>query len=154
MRKVYRLTKEKYAQDLSGTGSATFGARWNPKGLYVLYTAASPSLSLLEWLAHARDYDSDEVYCLITLLIPESRCWVITENDLPVNWRVSPPPLSLQSFGRRLVEEKKLFAMEVPSVLMPAESNLVLNTSHPLFSKVEVVSVEVLEMDRRLLRQV
>ena len=151
MRKVYRMARRKYAQDLSGTGAALFGARWNAKGTYVLYTESSAALAMLEWVAHAHDPDADELYCMVTLSVPDEKVWKIGVPDLPGIWRSSPPPDALKEFGKSLVENKDLFAMEVPSVLMPPDHNLVLDIGHPLFKKVQILDVLELELDKRLL---
>ena len=45
--KVYRISKCEYIEDLEGTGAARYPGRWNSKGVYILYTAATPSLALL-----------------------------------------------------------------------------------------------------------
>lgn len=50
---VYRLIKERFlASPLSVEGSRRWGGRWNPPGSGVLYTSASPELTLLEQLVH------------------------------------------------------------------------------------------------------
>ena len=45
---VYRITGKKYADDLTGTGAAMFGGRWNKKGTPVLYTGESKDIALLD----------------------------------------------------------------------------------------------------------
>ena len=49
---VYRITGKKYANDISGTGAAIFGGRWNKKGTPVLYTGGSKEIALLETIVH------------------------------------------------------------------------------------------------------
>ncbi len=43
--KVYRLTAEKFKDDLSGKGAAIYGGRWNPVSLVMLYTSESRGTS-------------------------------------------------------------------------------------------------------------
>jgi|LakMenEpi03Aug12_release.lakeMendotaPanAssembly.Ray.scaffolds.fasta_scaffold33957_3 RES domain-containing protein len=152
MRKVYRITRQRYILDLSGVGSANFGGRWNPKGTYVLYTADNPSLAMLEWLAHARDRQMDEVYCMATLLLPEAPLKKLNLASLPAYWRDTPPSQALQQFGAQILAEDEWLGFEVPSVLMPLDYNVVLNTRHSLYSRVEIVGTELVIADERLIR--
>lgn len=149
MRKLYRIASEKHIRDLSGAGAAKFGGRWNPRGIYVLYTAANPSLAMLEWLAHVRDRDMDDVYCMAMLLVPEGTFKMLDIAMLPENWRANPGPVSLQKFGTELVNNEKYLGLEVPSVLMPLDYNVVLNAQHPLFVKLKIESIERIDPDER-----
>ena len=47
---LYRISKSKYAKDLSGEGARRAGGRWNFKGTPVVYTADSTALATLETL--------------------------------------------------------------------------------------------------------
>ena len=49
---AYRLTRAKYASDLSGTGGLQAAGRCNHKGTPVIYAAQQPSLALAEVLVH------------------------------------------------------------------------------------------------------
>lgn len=153
MRKVYRIARQKFIRDLSGGGSAKFGGRWNPKGTYLLYTADNPSLAMLEWLAHARDPELDEVFFMATILLPEAPVKTLDLASLPVFWRDTPPPQALQQFGAEILAEDEWLGFEVPSVLMPLDYNVVLNTHHPLYSKVEIVETALLIPDERQVRE-
>jgi RES domain-containing protein len=153
MRNVYRIATRKRIRDLSGTGSALYGGRWNPKGFYVLYTADSASLAMLEWLAHARDRDMDEPYFLATLLIPEQPIYKPDLHTLPEYWKETPPLSTVQEYGARQLSDEKWLAIEMPSVIMPLDSNIILHVRHPLFAKVEIVSIEPLLKDARLIEK-
>ena len=41
---VFRLSRGKYATPLSGEGAAKYGARWNPVGMSLIYTAQNSIL--------------------------------------------------------------------------------------------------------------
>lgn len=69
---AYRLTRAKYANDLSGTGGLHAAARCNHKGTPVIYAAQQPSLALAEVLAHL-DFDQIPLdYVLVTIEIPDN----------------------------------------------------------------------------------
>ena len=60
--KIYRLTKEKYKDDLSGKGAETHGGRWNSKGTRMLYAADSRALAKLEvGCKHAAEQASEKL---------------------------------------------------------------------------------------------
>lgn len=150
MRKVYRLTKSIHANDLSGTGASLFGGRWNPKGVFVLYTASTASLAMLEWLAHAHERTMDESYSLETILIPKNSIEILQPDELPATWKKVPPPATLAAIGRKFVDASNALALEVPSVLVPFDCILVINTQHPLMQQVRIEYIEQIDFDRRL----
>lgn len=60
---VYRLYKSTYIRDpLSAEGARRAGGRWNPKGIPILYTSATPELALLEIIAHLNPMQSLKNY--------------------------------------------------------------------------------------------
>jgi len=151
MRKVYRMASEQFIRNLSGAGSAKYGGRWNPKGSYVLYTAATASLAMLEWLAHARDRDMDDVYCIATILLPEGPLQKFSPDQLPDNWKDFPPPPNLQQFGADMIASAQWLGMEMPSVLLSIDYNIILNVHHPLFQQLVIEDICVIKPDNRLL---
>ena len=49
---VFRLSKEQFAQDLSGKGAELVGGRWNSRGNAMLYTSQSIALCVTEIAVH------------------------------------------------------------------------------------------------------
>ncbi|MCU0403799.1 MAG: RES family NAD+ phosphorylase [Chitinophagaceae bacterium] len=151
MRHVYRIASSLHARDLSGGGAAKYGGRWNPKGTYVLYTASTASLAMLEWLAHARDRDMDTDYYLTTLELQDGPIFRPSHEDLPPTWMVTPPTASVQAYGGSFFNKGKWLGIEVPSVILPIETNIILDTTHPLFLQTKILSVSLIKPDTRLL---
>jgi RES domain-containing protein len=106
---------------------------------------------MLEWLAHARDRDMDTDYFMVTIELPEGPIFKPTENDLPPSWMITPPTVSVQAYGASFLNKGKWLGIEVPSVVMPLETIIVLDTTHPLFAQIKIVSVSLLKPDKRLL---
>lgn len=151
IRTVYRMTKSIHAGDLTGTGASLYGGRWNPKGVYVVYTASSAALAMLEWLAHANERAMDERYSLTTLSIPDDSVERVSMKSLPENWKKVPPPQGLAEIGRRFVSQGRVLALEVPSVLVPHDCSIVINPRHPLMHMVKIELVEEVFPDKRLI---
>ncbi len=150
--KVYRISRCEYITDLQGTGAAMYPGRWHSKGIYVLYTAATPSLSLLESVVHISNIAVD-AYCMICLSVPEDKIQVITAAKLPDNWFVNPPPDVLKSIGDTFARENKFLALRLPSAIMPEESNFLLNPNHSDFKKISVVYTRSVPIDERFLKK-
>lgn len=148
--KVYRISKCAYIDDLSGNGAATYAGRWHSKGTYILYTAANPSLALLESVVHMSRIAITD-YCILCLEIPEDKVLKIGSKDLPDNWFVNPPPDNLKETGDLFIKNNKFLALQLPSAIMPEEYNYLLNPNHPDFKRVKVVYTRGVSIDKRLL---
>ena len=69
MLSVWRITTAAFARSaFSGEGARLYGGRWNPKGVPIVYTAASQSLALLEMLV--QDQPLRARYVIIEARIP------------------------------------------------------------------------------------
>jgi len=127
---VYRLCHPDYAHDLSGTGASLNGARWNPRGLPVLYTSASSSLAILEFLVHIRGVKGNMSYKLLSIDTGDAA--IETLGTLPDNW------MNDESFTRKVGEEwllsKRSVGLQIPSVHNPLEKNVLLNPRHAVFN--------------------
>ena len=67
---VYRITKDRYANDLSGNGARLYGGRWNSKGVPVVYAGEHRSLCLLEFLVHVPPDVLPSDMSMVTIRIP------------------------------------------------------------------------------------
>jgi RES domain-containing protein len=148
---LYRIGDCNYIKDLTGKGAALYGARWNSKNTYMLYTAQSASLALLEAVVHIGKLPVNN-YCMATIWIPDTAILQIKPKELPTNWNTYPAPDVLKKTGDEFVKEGKYLAMAVPSVLMDIEYNYLLNPAHTLYSKVKITSLSPLKIDERVLK--
>lgn len=146
---VYRINDCKYVNDLSGKGSALYGGRWNSKDTYVVYTAQSRSLALLEAVVHIGKIPATG-FCLATLEIPEHSIERFPLENLPPGWHTNPSPNYLKVIGDNFIRSNKHLVLEIPSVLMMEEHSYLLNPAHHLFSKVKITSERPVRMDERL----
>ncbi|MFP4379963.1 MAG: RES family NAD+ phosphorylase [Candidatus Sumerlaeia bacterium] len=149
---VYRLAKEKYIRDMSGTGARIAGGRWNSRGRPVLYTASSRSLATVEYLVHVLYAIRPPNLKMACIEIPDSLSILkISIRELPADWRRSPPPSQLQEKGDFWLDQGKSPVLFVPSAVVPGEHNILLNPLHPDMAKIRIARIEDYDIDPRLI---
>ena len=153
---VYRIgaeTPNYLAEDRTGAGARLTGGRWNRKGSAVIYTSSSRALACLETLAHlSRDGALPYNRYLVEYAIPES-AWLVRarfDRSAHVGWDAEPPGLVSRAWGTSWRASGRSLVAEVPSVLIPEESNVLLNPAHPLFASVMLRKVRKWLYDPRL----
>lgn len=149
--KVFRIVPEAFSYDLKASGAPN---RWNLRDQKVIYVGSSRSLSTLEMIVHRSAIQTSKKYkvLLISIDLKESEFEKIHLNQLPNNWRNLQAYGQLQSIGSNWYKSQKSLVLEVPSAVIPQESNFVINTQHPDFSKkIAISSVEDYFWDNRLL---
>lgn len=149
--RVYRIAGRKYAYDLSGTGAAMNGGRWNKKGTPVLYTGESREIALLETIVHTPPLLVPALDLLI-IEIPDGSVTELNTEQLPPNWMDYPAPAILAELGENWVQEGKTLALRTPSSILESAHNFVLNPRHPDYPKVRVVEHIPFRFDSRLLK--
>lgn len=149
--KIYRLSREKYARDLSGTGARLNGGRWNSRGKNALYSAENISLAKLEVAVHLDlDLIPDD-YCLIEIELPKrAKIKILDVSELSSDWNTIPHSESTQILGDEFLDKNEYLALKVPSAVVPQENNYILNPNHPSYSSVKVTNIERFTFDDRL----
>ena len=149
---LYRISKQKYINDLSGIGAKTVGGRWNSKGVAVLYTSTSIALSTLECLAHFPVAYFPNDMSLATLEIPDELVVDLEAKKLPKDWNKIPGPLSLHRITSKWIEEDTSLGLRVPSIIVPQEYNIIINPLSSEFSKLKLIKTEPFSFDIRILK--
>ena len=136
MIQAWRIVKEKYANSaFSGEGASRTGGRWNSRGTWIVYTSATKSLAALESLVHLNPPVLFN-YMAICATFDESLVERMPYSLLPDEWREHPAPQTTQKLGDAWVREARSAVLELPSVIIPGETNYLLNPAHPDFKKV------------------
>jgi RES domain-containing protein len=151
--RVWRLTNRKRAGTaFSGEGARLYGGRWNRKGVLLVYTAGSQALALLEMLV--QDGPLRARYVVIPADIPDDLAMErVRPSDLPPDW-TSPVQLdALREIGGRWVIRGKGAVLAVPSAVVPAETNYLLNPAHPEFRRIRIGKPDPFTTDLRLLKK-
>lgn len=149
---AWRIVKRKLAKDaFSGEGARRFGGRWNSPGVAMVYTAQSRSLAALEILVHLESPDLLDQYVVIEVRMDSALITRVDKSELPRDWQAEPPPPSLQSMGDGWVASDDSPVLEVPSSIIPAESNFLLNPLHRDFQKLMIGKPARFRFDLRLM---
>ncbi|MEI6754651.1 MAG: RES family NAD+ phosphorylase [Paludibacter sp.] len=147
---VYRLSKAKYANDLSGKGAEIAGGRWNSKGVSMIYTSESRALATTEIAVHTSLGNIPIDYCIISLEIPDAAIKTVEMTDLPLDWSEVPPKLSSQKFGDKFVFENNSLVLKVPSAVVEGDFNYLINPKNKDIGLIRIVKVSPFTFDRRL----
>ncbi len=149
--RAWRLTRAAYASDpLSGRGAAMAGNRWNSPGTRVAYAATSRALAALEMLVHVTRETVPPDMVFVPVDVPDRL--VREATGLPGDWADLPYGPNGRGFGDRWVADGRSLGLLVPSVVVPAERNLLINPRHRAFGRVRVGPVEPFAFNRRLFR--
>jgi RES domain-containing protein len=151
MRRAWRIVKERHAADaFDGEGARLHGGRWNSRGTRLVYASATLSLAALENLVHLVPPISFR-FVAFRVEFSESLVESVPVPGLPVDWTEEPPSRSTQGIGDRWVREARSAVLEVPSVLIPGESNYLINPAHPEFGRLKIGTAEPFAFNPRLL---
>ena len=149
---IWRIVTARFADSaFSGEGARLFGGRWNRKGLPMVYTAEARSLALLEMMV--QDDPLRAHYLLIPAFVPSDvSLRELEAAELGGDWRALLARDRLQTRGNDWLQGGESCILSVPSAVVPAERNFLINPLHPDFSKISIGEAESLETDVRLLR--
>ncbi len=149
---AWRLIKTKYlASAFDGESARSSGGRWNSPGVGVVYAAESLSLGLVELLVHLKNGGTLPAYSAVRLEFEEVLVASVAPTELPANWRDYPAPAETRAIGDKWVRGATRVILRVPSVVVPTESNYVINPGHPDFSRIRRGKPVTFPFDRRLL---
>ena len=154
MPRAWRLVKARHAASaFDGEGARLHGGRWNSPGTRVVYVSSSRSLAALELLVHLEIAEALEHYAVIEVRIPAQSIARLDRRRLPADWRDDRPPAALRALGDTWVQQQRSVALEVPSVVVPEETNYLLNPAHPSFRTLAIGPARPFRYDARLVRR-
>ena len=151
--RVFRVEREKYLKTtLEGNGAAlTEGYRWNSLNTFLVYTAESRALAMLEVSVHldlSEDLPTDRYY--VEIFIPDDIAILeLNIEDLPDQWDSKPPILETQYIGDDFVKENNAAVLKVPSSIVNEEFNYLINPRHPDIEKIFIASTTPFKFDSR-----
>lgn len=127
-------TRSHAANDLSGAGAAKSPGRWNDVGQRVLYTAPTIAIAVLETAAHIDDGGLPLNRFLVEITVPD-KTWSGRETldigKLDMTWSAIPAGSGSVKPGSDWIKGGTAALLVVPSVIVPEESAVIINTGHP-----------------------
>jgi RES domain-containing protein len=148
--RAWRIVKKHAATAFNGEGARLYGGRWNSAGLSLIYTSGTKALAALESLVHL---NPPVIFKYLAIPIEFDKALVerIAPGSLPADWTDEPPPPSTKEIGDTWVKQARSAVLEIPSVIIPGESNYLLNRAHPNFKKILIGKPDPFSFDPRLL---
>ncbi len=146
---VYRLTKGKYKDQLSGIGAAIMGGRWNSLGIEIIYSATNRALAMSEVAVHVAFELLKDNYHMMEVELPDDFLEV-SPSSLLEEWNSFPYNESSRHIGDTFVINNEALALRVPSAVVQGEWNVLINPRHKKFSRIKITNVVPFRLDRRL----
>ncbi|MEJ2581558.1 MAG: RES domain-containing protein [Acidobacteriota bacterium] len=146
----WRVVRGEFAaRAFDGEGARVWGGRWNSPGHAIVYTSATTSLGLLEKMVHA-DLGLPPLYITVSVTFDAGLVETVELEVLPDDWRSLPAPFTLKQIGDEWADSNRSCILEVPSVIVPHESNFILNPQHEDFTSIQIGEPIDLDIDQRL----
>lgn len=148
---VFRLSKSKFAGDLTGKGAEISGGRWNSKGTAMVYTSESRALCTTEVAVHTPLGNVPLDYVLVSIDIPEDiTIQELQLSEIPSDWKSFPHSHSTQEIGDNFVNSGKSAVMKVPSAVVQGDHNYLINPNHKESVQIKFISSEPFSFDQRM----
>ena len=152
MIEAWRLTRRVHAippaAAFDGTGAERRSGRWNRIGTRAAYAASTRSLAALEYLANVDPEDLPDDLVFVGVTFGEDD---VAEADPPSGWDTVGSVVAIE-YGEKWLRSRRSLALRVPSAVVKAERNYVLNPAHPRARTLRIAeTAEAFVFDDRLL---
>lgn len=158
MIEVWRISSDTpnyVAEDLSGTGAKLTGGRWNRKDAPMVYCSRSIALAVLETMAHLEAGSLPMNRYLVRIDVPQD-VWdarqVLSHDKAPVGWQAEPAGKVSLDYGDRWLTDLATALLQVPSVMVPEECNVLINPLHPDAARIKACKIRQFQYDARTRR--
>jgi RES domain-containing protein len=127
------------------------GGRWNNVGVPMMYAASSVALAVLETIVHLGATRMVFNRYLVAIEIPADiyRRREVVEKP-PEAWDSIPASFKSKQFGSDWVATKRTLLLDVPSVIVPLERNILINPLHPDLHRLKATGLGRFVYDPRL----
>ena len=147
--KLFRIADTRHAI-WSGTGAMLVGGRFNSPGRPVIYATSTFAGAMLEVLVHARIGKVPKTHGWVEATVPDDvPVERHTAETLPAGWNAAALQ-EARRFGDAWLTESRTAFLVVPSVVVRAESNVLVNPAHPDTARIVVNEPQAVVWDERL----
>jgi RES domain-containing protein len=151
--RIWRICREPYA-DFSGEGARRFGGRWNSRGVPMVYASTSLALAAIELFVHLEPGQAPNDLVYISALLPEGEpARTLQSADLPPTWWTDNALDATRDLGDAWIKSRSSLALQVPSVPIRAEWNVLVNPLHPRISELQIDPPQPFVFDARMFHQ-
>ena len=149
-----RLWRISNFADLTGKGGLIVSGRWHSRGRLIVYMGDHAASTMVEMLVHfdIGSKDIPDAYQLLAIDIPDDISFAtVSLDDLPPGGlnKLS----STRAIGDQWLAGSKTALLRVPSAIVPAAFNWLLNPNHPDAARIKIAEIIHAPFDPRLLRR-
>lgn len=143
---VYRLCSRRFRK-LDGEGARLYGGRWSSPGRPAVYSAATLSLAVLEYLIHVEPDNLPDDLTWFTIQLP-GRAGIEKYHGSR-----APNETKAAAYGDKWLTECRSLCLKVPSAVLETENNIILNPLHHEMRRVKILRAASFKFDPRLLKK-
>jgi RES domain-containing protein len=148
--RLYRICRNIY-DPKEPAGAIRTAGRWHTLNQGVLYFCTSLAMCILELKANSVSFSAiREAYHYTSIEInPKTlKLKEVLQSFYKDNWTLNRE--LTQGYGSEWYNEGKFPLLKVFSAVLPVESNYILNTNHPAFSKIQFAEPMNIPLDSRV----
>jgi RES domain-containing protein len=143
---VYRICHKNYTE-LAPSG---VDGRWISGGRAVIYCAQSLELALLENMVRRQGLGFNDEFRTLVIEIPTIlKVELVNLSGLPAGWN-GRDYAACQAVGNKWYDAMRVPVLKVPSAILSASHNYILNTRHPGFNGISLKSKLAFIPDERI----
>lgn len=150
---LYRLVNKKFPIELSGIGASITGARWNSKGIEVIYAAQSRALAMAEVAVHLTLSTLPKGFVMLSIHVPDDiTIEIVAVENLEKGWNSFPERVTTQKIGDIFLKSKENCVLKVPSAVVKGDFNFLINPYHKDFEKIAIIQQDDFPFDHRIFK--
>ena len=136
----------------TGEGSRLFGGRWNPKSMRIVYTSTSLALAAVEYFVNIDPSDAPDDLIASEAVLPSTLSIEHLDSSSLLSAEL-PNTLEIKRIGADWIRSRRSVALQVPSLAVEGEWNILLNPEHADFSNIQPLPDRPWHFDERMFRR-